>query len=71
MMIRKKMWNREKILPWTSLVVQWLRILLYGFEPWSWKVPYASEQLSPQDAITEAHPEARALQQEMPLQREA
>ena len=36
---------------WTSLVVQWLRSHLsmrgYGFDPWSWKIPHAMEQLSP------------------------
>ena len=35
----------------TSLVVQWLRIRLlmrrHGFEPWSRKIPRATEQLSP------------------------
>ena len=37
--------------PGTSLVAQWLRIRLpmqgTRFEPWSGKVPHATEQLSP------------------------
>ena len=35
---------------WASLVVQWLRICLpmqgHGFDPCSWKIPHAAEQLS-------------------------
>ena len=34
-----------------SLVVQWLRVCLarrgHGFDPWSGKIPHATEQLSP------------------------
>ena len=41
----------------------------HRFEPWSGKIPHASEQLSPCTTTTEAHaPRARALQQERPLQ---
>ena len=56
----------------------------YGFDPWSGKIPHATEQLSsytttielelwsPGTTATEAHvPRACALQQEKPLQREA
>ena len=35
---------------WTSLVVQWLR---HRFNPWSGKIPYAMEQLSPCPTTTE------------------
>ena len=41
----------------TSLVVQWLRTHLpmqgHMFEPWSWKIPHAAEQLSPCATTTE------------------
>ena len=41
-------------------------------DPWSWKIPYATEQLSLCTTITEAHvARARALQQEKSLQWEA
>ena len=65
-----------------SLVVQWLRICLPmqgtwvwalvredPTQPWSGKIPHASEQLSLYATTTEARvPRARALQQEKPLQ---
>ena len=39
------------------LVVQWLRIRLpmqgHGFDPWSGKIPHATEQLSPGATTTE------------------
>ena len=41
----------------TSLVAQWLRIACqcrgHGFEPWSGKIPHATEQLSPCAVTTE------------------
>ena len=47
---RLKYGNQIKKNPGTSLVAQWLRILLpiqgHGFEPWSRKIPHAAEQLS-------------------------
>ena len=60
----------------TSLVVQLLRIRLpmqgTRFDPCSGKIPHAEGQLSPCTTTTEpAHPRARALQQEKPLQWEA
>jgi hypothetical protein len=43
-----------------------------GLDPWSRKIPQASEQLSPCTTTSEARvPRACALQQEQPLQREA
>ena len=40
-----------------SLVAQWLRICYqcrgHGFEPWSRKIPHATEQLSPCATTTE------------------
>ena len=60
----------------TSLVVQWLRIHLpvqgMGFNPWFWKIPHATEQLSLSATTSEARaPRPREPQQEKPLQREA
>ena len=47
----------QKIKSRTSLVAQWLRVLLpmrgHGFEPWSGKIPHAAEQLSPCTTTTE------------------
>ena len=47
-----------EIIGWgTSLVAQWLRICLpmqgHGFEPWSVKIPHATERLSPWATTTE------------------
>ena len=40
----------------------------HGFDPWSGKIPQATEQQSPCATTTEAHaPRAGALQQEKPL----
>ena len=48
-----------KLIPGTSLVAQWLRIRLpmqgHRCEPWSGKIPRATEQLSPRATTTEAH----------------
>ena len=39
------------------------------FDPWSWKIPHATGQLSPQATTTEpTHSRAHALLQEKPLQ---
>ena len=38
----------------TSLVVQWMEIRGHGFNPWSGKIPHATEQLSPRTTTTEA-----------------
>ena len=41
----------------------------HGFEPWSGRIPYAAQQLSPCATTTEAcAPRARALQQGKPPQ---
>ena len=56
----------------TSLVVQWLRIHLlmqgHKFDPWSRKIPHATEQQSPHHNYWACSPRARELQQEKPLQ---
>ena len=42
------------------------------FDPWSLKIPYVMERLSPRATTTEAQvPKAYALQEEKPLQWEA
>ena len=43
----------------------------YGLDPWSGKIPHASEQVSPRAETTERCSRARALQQEKPLKRDA
>ena len=53
----KKKKIRTKADGGASLVVQWLRIACqcrgHEFEPWSRKIPYAAEQLSPCTTTTE------------------
>ena len=50
-------WIQDPVIQ-ASLVVQWLRIHLpmqgHGFEPWSGKIPHATEQLSLCTTITES-----------------
>ena len=52
---------------WASLVAQWLGVCCqcrwHRFEPWSGRIPHATEQMSPCATATEAHtPRAHALQ---------
>ena len=49
--------HNQECITGASLVVQWLRIACqcrgHGFEPWSGKIPHATEQLSPCATTTE------------------
>ena len=80
------MWEKNLPIHWTSLVAQWLRICLpmqrTRFDPWSGKIPHASEQLSPCATATEppcynywspcaATTEARVPRARAPQQKEA
>ena len=38
----------------TSLLVQWIEIRGHGFNPWSGKIPHATEQLSPWATTSES-----------------
>ena len=61
MRVRKTTKDRHKLYKkpkrGTSLVAQWLRIRLpmqgHGFEPWSGKIPHATDQLNPCATTTE------------------
>ena len=52
-------------------MAQWMGIclLMNEFDPWSRRIPHASQQVGPCATTTEARtPRTRALQQEMPPQ---